>query len=336
MSHGHFQARSAGVFVSLARLTSGLLFSLTLLAGCSAQSSPAPAPAADAVTQRRIELMLRSRLNNLPNGVEFSISNRRPSEFNGYDLITITLNSGEKTYPIEFLISKDDKTLARLDKMDLTQDPSSRISVAGRPVRGNPLAKVTIINFDDFQCPYCAQMHQQLFSDLMKTYGDRVKVIYKDYPLESIHKWAVHAAVDANCLAAQSQPAYWEFADSIHANQRSISANDKGDKRPLNDQLDRLDSIAAEIGRKNNLDSASLAACVKKQDDAAVRASMAEGEKLSIDSTPTLFINGERVNGAMPTAQFRLVLDRALRAEGQPVPPPPVAAQAPPQPPAKK
>ena len=60
-------------------------------------------------------------------------------------------------------------------------------------------------------------------SDLLKTYGSQVKIVYKDYPLTSIHPWAMHAAVDANCLASQNNDAFWEFADYAHANQKDIS-----------------------------------------------------------------------------------------------------------------
>ena len=67
-------------------------------------------------------------------------------------------------------------------------------------------------------------MHQTLFPQILNEYGDRVTFVYKDYPLTEIHPWAVHAAVDASCLAAQNNDAYWDFADYIHANKQAVDS----------------------------------------------------------------------------------------------------------------
>ena len=85
------------------------------------------------------------------------------------------------------------------------------------------------VNYDDFECPFCSRMHQTLFPELFKEYGDRVTFIYKDFPLAEIHPWATHAAVDANCLAAQNKDAYWDFADYIHANQGEVNSEKSHD-----------------------------------------------------------------------------------------------------------
>jgi len=151
-----------------------------------------------------------------------------------------------------------------------------------------------------------------------------VKVVYKDYPLTSIHPWAMHAAVNANCLASQNNDAYWEFADYAHANQKAIN----GEKRDIKEEYEKLDQVTQEIGKKHSIDIAKLNACVKKQDEAPVRASMAEGDKLGVDATPTLFVNGERLFGAVPEAELRSVIDRALKDAGQTPPSSPVPAAA--------
>jgi protein-disulfide isomerase len=189
-----------------------------------------------------------------------------------------------------------------------------KIDVKNRPVRGNPDAKVTIVNYDDFECPFCSRMHATLFPGVFKDYADKVRVIYKDYPLVEIHPWAMRAAVDGNCLGAQNAQAYWDFADYVHANQKTISG-----KTP-SDAYANLDSATKEQGQKHQLDQDKLLACVQKQDESAVRASMAEGDKLGVDSTPTLFVNGERFTGLIPEQDFRAALDRALRDAGQEAP----------------
>jgi protein-disulfide isomerase len=304
---------------------------LLLLTGCSAQT-PAAAPSADAELNRRIELQLRSRYGRIPSEATFSYGERKPSEMAGFDILPITLSVGDQKQTLEFLISKDSKTLARLDRFDIAKLPDQDLNIKDRPVRGNPDAKVTIINFDDYQCPYCAMMHERLVSEVLPLYGDKVKVIYKDYPL-GIHPWAVRAAVNANCIGSQNKQAYWDYADKVHASLREISANEKGDRRPLVESQSKLDQMAQDVSKKHSLDANTLNACVKKQDDSAVKASMAEGEKLSIDSTPTLFVNGERVAGAIPFEDFQVVLDRALVAAG--VTPPAKPKPAPSAPPTK-
>jgi len=256
---------------------------------------------------------IRSRYQ-VPTGVNVTIGTPTASELTGFDNVAVTLSGGTHSSTHDFLISKDRKTLAHMEKMDLTQDLMSKIDTKGRPWRGNPNAKVTIINFDDFECPFCSRMHSTLFPGLLKAYGDRVRIIYKDFPLVEIHPWAMHAAIDGNCLAAQNNDAYWDFADYVHANQRLLPGNNP------TDAMTKLDAAAHEQGVKYKLDQPKLDACVKKQDDSGVRASMAEGEKLAIDSTPTLFVNGERMSGAIPEAEMHQVLDRALVAAGERAP----------------
>ena len=158
-------------------------------------------------------------------------------------------------------------------------------------------------------------MHQTLFPEILKEYGDRVTFIYKDYPLVEIHPWAIHAAVDANCLAAQNNDAYWDFADYIHANQHEVS----NEKTPTA-RLEALDKLAMLQGQKHNLDVVKLQSCIKAQNDSAVKASMKEGDGIGVDATPTLFINGEKIDGAVSVSELRTALDRALKDANLPVP----------------
>lgn len=287
-----------------------LISTLLLAIGCFAQSKEGKQDASP--LDRRIEQKVRMTFG-LPPAVSITVGKRAASEIAGYDKVPVTLSSGTHTSTHDFLISKDDKTLIEWEKLDLTQDIMQSIDLTGRPVRGNKEAKVLIVNYDDFECPFCSRMHQTLFPNLFKTYGDDVKIVYKDYPLVEIHPWAMHAAIDANCLVAQNNDAYWDFADYTHNNQKEIN----GEKRDIKEADARLDSLTHDIGQKRNLDLTKLDACTKKQDEAAVRASMAEGEKVGVDATPTMFINGERLSGAMPEEDLRAVIDRALKDAGE-------------------
>jgi protein-disulfide isomerase len=236
-------------------------------------------------------------------------------------------NAGRKQ-DLTFLVSKDHSSMMRMTKFDLNKDPfaetMSKIDTTGRPIRGAKASKVVVVNFDDLECPFCSRMHQTLFPEILKEYGDRVTFIYKDYPLVEIHPWAMHAAVDANCLAAQNGDAYWDFADYIHANQHEVS-----DEKTPGARLEELDKLTLLQGQKHNLDATKLQACVKAQDESAVKASMQQAEAIGVEATPTLFISGEKMDGAQTISEVRAALDRALKDANLPVPDHNAAAQVP-------
>jgi protein-disulfide isomerase len=297
-------------FVTLFRRSFILL--LVVCLGCSAQTvSPE--------LVQKIERQVRSYYK-VPADLKVLVGPASPSaDFPNYESVVVTIDSGEKKTDLNFLVSKDHSSLIRMNKFDLNKDPyadtMSKIDVRGRPTRGAKASKVVVVNFDDFECPFCSRMHQTLFPEILKEYGDRITFVYKDYPLVEIHPWAVHAAVDANCLAAQNTDAYWDFADYIHANQHEVS-----NERTPGARLEALDRLTLLQGQKHNLDTVKLQSCVKAQDESAVKASMKEGDAIGVEATPTLFINGEKIDGAVPPSELRAALDRALKNAQLPVP----------------
>jgi protein-disulfide isomerase len=299
-----------------------LLLLLLICLGCVAQSAPPD-------VAHKIERQVRS-FYNIPADVKLTVGAIAPStDMPGYDSVAVTIEGGDgKQKDYKFLLSRDRATMLRVTKFDLNKDPyqelMSKIDVTGRPSRGAKSAKVTVVNFDDFECPYCASMHHTLFPEILKEYGDRVAFIYKDYPLAEIHPWAIHAAVDANCLAAQNTDAYWDFADTIHASKHDVDT----EKTP-GARFEAIDKMAMLQGQKHNADVVKLQACLKAQNDDAVKASMKEADGVGVNATPTLFINGLKIDGAVSVSELRAALDSALRDAGQPVPEHPAAAPVP-------
>ena len=288
------------------------LLLLVVCLGCVAQSSSPD-------LSKKIERQVRSYYK-IPPDVHVQVGAPSPStDFPNYDSVIVTVQSGEKKSDLTFLVSKDRTSMMRTTKFDLTKDPfaetMSKIDVSGRPTRGVKASKVVVVNFDDFECPFCSRLHQTLFPEILKEYGDRVTFIYKDYPMVDLHPWATHAAVDANCLAAQNGDAYWDFADYIHANQKEVN-----DEKTPSARFDELDKITTLQGQKHSLDGAKLQACIKAQDETAVKASIKQGEAIGVDATPTLFINGDKVEGALPIATVRAAIDQALKDANMPVP----------------
>lgn len=332
----------------LSRIRICLVLAAALAApGCRAQSSSAGAsPAAssakapgtqsplDLKTQRNIEITLRTKLK-IPPEYSIHVGLRTPSTTPGFDTLPVTFElpgHPENTQKLEFLISDDSRTLERVARWDVSQDAASAIPSDGRPVRGNPNAKVVLVNFDDLECPFCAKLHSELFPDTLEHYKGLIKIVYHDMPIEELHPWAMRAAVNANCLAAQSGDAYWSYVDYLHLHGEDITGPDR-DIKKSNEMLDKETLLE---GGKSKLDTAKLGACIAKQDESGIRAELKVAADLDIDQTPTLYVNGEVIEGALPEDVLWRAIDRALVSEGVTPPPNPYDQPAKPAAPVSK
>jgi protein-disulfide isomerase len=165
-------------------------------------------------------------------------------------------------------------------------------TTADDPVRGNPAAAVTIIEFSDYQCPFCARVNPTL-DRIRQTYGDRVKIVFKDFPLPN-HAQAPKAAEAARCAGEQNK--YWEMHDAMFGNQRGL-------------EVPSLKQTARALG----LNGAPFDQCLDSgKYGAAVQAGSALGEKMGVNSTPTLYVNGRALIGAMPFENFKQIIDEEL------------------------
>ncbi len=293
------------------------LFSFSLLA--IAASAQAPTPATPELT-RRIERQVRTYAEAPPEAT-VAIGKRTPSSFNNYENLPVTITENGVAKTFNFLLAKDGSKLLYMKEFDLTKDPYaaaiSRINLAGRPVRGATDARVTIVIYDDYECPFCARLYVTLFNEVMNHDRQRVRVIMKDFPLVEAHPWAMRAAVDSNCLAQLSPAAYWQFSDYVHTHQQefndkwaaSETANTPNSEKAA--AFPALDDFVLQTGQRNGADAARLRACIARQDTAPVDASLAEGRSLGVSATPTLFVNGEEIEGVLTTEQLRIVIDRA-------------------------
>ncbi|MGA8937732.1 MAG: thioredoxin domain-containing protein [Acidobacteriaceae bacterium] len=330
------------------RLAPLALATLFASLGCHAQTGVVktgePLPSS---LVKRIDVLLRNKAQ-LPPGSTISVGPAEPSDLAGYHTITVTFSADDKTsHPVNFLLSDDGKTVAQFIKYNISADPRTLVSDAGRPFRGGPTsAPVVLVNFDDLECPFCARFHDSIFPAITQRYGDKVHIVYRDFPLDQ-HPWAMHAAVDAECLAAQSPTGYWNYVDYVHHNAEDIGTdpNAKPDddkpadakpgapKHTLDRAYTQLDKLTRQQGALQKIDTAKLDACITKQDTAPIEASKQIGNSLNIESTPTYFINGEKFEGALPLDYIFARIDDALRAEDV-TPPPPYVAPAPPAAPA--
>ena len=237
---------------------------------------------------------------------------RSKSDTADFDTLPVTFIHEGKQTTLDFLISKDGSTLARLEKFDLRKNPALSIDVNNRPVRGNPDAKVQIINFDDLECPYCAMLNSEILPKTLDRYKGLIKIVYKDFPIEG-HPWATRAAVDASCLASLNSSAYWAYVDYVHSHREEI----RGTQMDLGKSFQALDNIASKMGGQNKAGEPELTMCLKNQDQSVVNASLKLGRTLGLEATPQIFVDGERLPaGARPTSELWPAIDRALRAHG--------------------
>jgi protein-disulfide isomerase len=185
------------------------------------------------------------------------------------------------------------------------QAPPERYSVAiaGNPTRGPADAPVTIIEFSDFQCPFCKRFHDETLPALLKKYEGKIRFVYRDFPIREIHANAQGAAEAAQC--ANDQQKYWEYHDLLFQNQ---------------DHLQRADFLA--YARQLNLDVKTFQDCYDRAKYAVeVQEDVKAGQALGIGGTPTFFINGRPLVGAQPLSAFSAIIDAELAAAGKPVSP---------------
>jgi protein-disulfide isomerase len=161
------------------------------------------------------------------------------------------------------------------------------------PSLGRSSAPVTVIEFSDFQCPFCQRVAPTI-KKVRDTYGDKVRIVWKDFPLTQIHPQAFKASEAAHCAGDQGK--YWEYHDRLFANQQQL-------------QPDELKKHATDIG----LDAAAFNACLDSSKyGERVRDGVAQGTRLGVNSTPTIYINGRMLSGAQPYETFVSVIDEEL------------------------
>jgi protein-disulfide isomerase len=167
------------------------------------------------------------------------------------------------------------------------------VSVADAPTRGSDKAKVTIVKFEDFQCPYCKNV-QPTFKELLKRYDGKLRIVHKDLPLDAIHPRARPAAEAARCAGEQGK--FWDFHDKLYTTSGKLTDDD-------------FKNAGKEVG----LDIGTFEKCVGSgKFKNAVQKDLLEGAKLGLNGTPAFFVNGRELTGAQPIEAFAAIIDEEL------------------------
>lgn len=248
-----------------------------------------------------------------------------PSGYGNLDEGTFIIG-GRQTQ--SFLVSKDDKKLflvsgapidVSLSKEEIKVEIARRAAaeaekaaaaremlaaaIANQPYRGAADAPVTIVEFSDFQCPYCSQGAKTV-KQIIAKYPDDVKIVFMHFPL-NIHPWAKTAAIASYCAALQKGEAFWTLHDNYFNHQKQINPGN-------------LIAKSKEYLAGSNIDMAAWSSCTEdissaehKTASAAVDADLALGQKLGVSGTPGFFVNGTLLEGAQPITAFEPLIDAA-------------------------
>ena len=249
----------------------------------AAASAVAPSP-----TQKSIEAYLRHLYAFGPD-VLLVVGPPKETAVEGLLETTIDLTMADNKQAVKFYVSKDGKFLFRGEMSDMTKDPlaesRAQIQMKGAPSLGEPTAAVTLVEYSDFECPVCRSLHDTL-RGLLPNYAGKVRVVFKDFPLEQLHPWARTAAIAGRCAYQQDPKAFWKMYDLIYDNQEIISAANAWTKM-------------LDYAGQSGLDGDTFKGCMASPEAGeAVNASQANGKLLEVSSTPTVFVNGRRLVGA--------------------------------------
>jgi len=253
--------------------------------------------AEDATTKKLVEYYRRKA--NVPPSAQVEVQDLKASKIKGAK--SGELKVGAQQVP--FTISDDGRYAVFGALEDLTSDPFAavmqKISLKGKPIKGPAKAKVTIVEYSDFQCPFCARGYQTLETQVLKDYGDKVKFTYKNFPLP-MHPWAEPAAIASECALQQKPEAFWKLYNFYFSNQRDLTPQNLKDK-------------SLEALKDEGIDAAKFTDCLdnKKTLD-LVKQDQQEGQSVGVNGTPAFIINGRLISGAQPYDNFKAVIDDEL------------------------
>ena len=260
----------------------------------------APTPPA---TRDKIIRYVRERFN-FPDSVKITMTDLRESVYPDFLETTITVDDGKDKRSQPFFVSKNTRYLVDGSIFNLGGDSREEIlrliSLEDQPTQGPANAPVTLVEYSDLQCPVCARLQEELETDIAPKYGNKLRVVFKEFPLVTIHDWTLTGAIASQCTYQIDPSKYVAFRSAVFKNQESLSAEHARD-------------MLLHFGAEAGIDNMKLAACIDSRASLSrVEANMHEGEALGITQTPTTYINGRALVGGPPSADFYKLIDEGM------------------------
>lgn len=274
-----------------------LLFAAAGPAQTPAQSSPKKS----ALDKTVLEAYVR-HLYVMDSRISVQISAPRPAELPGFVEETVHASMGPQSQDFKFLISKDGSKILQATVFDINNNPFKpeldKLKTQGAPSMGTAGAPVVLVEFSDFECPYCKAEAQELRKNLLAAYPTQVRLYFKTFPLESLHPWAKPAAIASKCVAKQNPDAFWTYHDWIFEHQADITPENLKDK------------VLGWAKDVKDIDTLQLGQCMEtKATEAEVTADQVQGQGLEINGTPTLFVNGRRITQSIEWTNLKNIID---------------------------
>jgi protein-disulfide isomerase len=259
-----------------------------------------PDPVVPKIDKQKMTAYLRYA-EAISSNVQIQLDDPAPSPYPGFYLLKVHLVLGAQKEDKRYYISLDGQRIVNGTFWTLNESPFAdtlnRLTTDG-PSFGVPDARVTVVVFSDFQCPYCRELAKNLRTNIPQKYPKDVRVVMKNFPIDAIHPWARAAAEAGACLAAQSTGAYWAYHDWVFEHQSAVNTEYQEKKAEFPAYLR---NTAAALADQQKVDAAKVKACIENHSSAAdVDKDLAEGNRLLIGSTPTFYVNGRPVGGAIP------------------------------------
>jgi protein-disulfide isomerase len=290
------------------------LLGLALAVSLSAQSKKKPAaeakPAAAAKPSALDKTTLENYVRHLEawdRSIKIDVADPKPAPMDGFYEIGVHASKDKASQDLVFYVSKDGSHIIQGTVFETGENPFKsdldklKGITAFAPNYGTAGAPVVIVEFSDFECPYCKEEAKTLRENILKTYPKEVHLYHLDMPLEAVHPWARAAANAGHCIAKQNAGAFWNYYDWIYDHQSDINA----------------DNLKAKVldwaKNRENVDSLQLTRCMEsKETDGDVAQSLEQAKNLQINQTPMFFINGRRMAGAIDWATLKHVIDEEI------------------------
>jgi protein-disulfide isomerase len=291
----------------MSRTLPGIAFALALWLGPSAVAQTPAAPKGPAVNRKSaldkavLEAWARHLLV-MDAHIAVTISDPRPAPVPGFVEETLHASLGDRAQDFVFYISSDGSKILQGTVWDVALNPFKKdldkLNTSFQPSMGTPGATVVLVEFSDFECPYCKEEAKMLRDNLLAAYPKQVRLYYKEFPLVSIHPWAKPAAIAGRCVFQQAAATFWDYHDWIYAHQGEITAANLKEK------------VMEWAKTVKDIDALQLNACIdNKASEAAIDKNMEEGKALEVGGTPTLFVNGRRVPNPGEWPALRNIID---------------------------
>lgn len=290
------------------------VFALTFAAAvCLATATALHAgPVAPKIDKQKLEAYIRYA-EAISSNVKVEMEDPTPSSFPGFYSLKVHLLLGSQKEEKHYYVSEDGQRVINGTFWSLNESPFidtlNRLNTDG-PSFGVPDARVTIVVFSDFECPYCRELAKSLRTNIPQKYPKDVRVVVKNFPIDAIHPWARAAAEAGVCMANQSLGAFWAYHDWMFEHQSAVNTQYQEKKAEFPAYL--RDNAAA-LAQQQNADPAKIKSCIDTHAAAAqVNKDVADGDKLLIASTPTFYINGRPINGALPWTSVDTLIQMEL------------------------